>query len=150
MISKGRLTRIGRGLVLAGFALALQAAFVGCEAFRDIEGDWGGYWWYAGTRGNIHITWSFGEGTFSGAVPDAGATFSGTYTTSEGEDADTIDLTITRSNTSAWTIDETYRGYYRIKDGKMYRSQFFPDRPAWFSSLLDPEVSTVFVAERTY
>ncbi|MBM4143348.1 MAG: hypothetical protein FJ225_07135 [Lentisphaerae bacterium] len=133
---------------MSGIALALVFVFGGCEAFRGIEGDWGGYWWYAGTRGNVYITWSFGDGQFRGAIPSAPAKFSGTYTVGEGDDAGTIDLKVAASDTTAWVIGETYRGYYRIDGGVMYRSQLLPKRPAWSASLLDPQVSTVFVAER--
>jgi len=129
--------------------LAVLLAFVGCEGFRGIEGEWGGYWWYAGTRGDVYVTWNFGEGTFSGAVPSVSATFSGTYAVEEDDDANKIDLTIAKSSTSAWVIGETYRGYYIIKDGKLHRSQLLPSRPTWTPSLLDPQVGAVFVAERT-
>ena len=115
----------------------------------EIEGDWGGYWWYSGTEGNVYISWSFHDGEFSGAIPSAGATFGGTYSINAAANPKTIDMTVTDSNTSAWEVGKTYRGYYRIENGTMYRSQMFETRPAWSSSLLDPDEGIVFVATPT-
>lgn len=113
----------------------------------SIEGDWGGYWWYSGTEGTVYIAWSFNNGQYTWSIPSAGVSASGNYTLGTQSGQQTIDMTVTSSSIAGWDVGHTYRGWYRIQNGTMYRSQMFETRPAWSSSVLDPQTGIVFVAE---
>ena len=113
----------------------------------SIEGNWGGYWWYQGTEGDVYITWDYHAGQFITEIPVAAVTCKGTYTVDAAADPKTIDLTVTESNTAAWVVGNTYRGYYDIRSSRLYRSQMFETRPVWSSSVLDPNAGIVFVAD---
>jgi hypothetical protein len=149
-IGIGGIQRAGIRLTWALVAVVAVASFAGCPSptvLDGIEGDWGGYWWYSGTEGDVYIAWSFYDGQFWCDIPSAEVSISGTYAIGANANGETIDLTVETSNTAAWVVGNTYRGYYSIEGDTMYRSQMFETRPTWTSSLLNPYASTVFVAQ---
>jgi hypothetical protein len=117
------------------------------EISPSIENDWGGYWWYQGTEGDVYITWNYHAGQFTTTIPSASWVCKGTYTVDDTATPKTIDVTITESNTPGFVVGKTYRGYYEFRSSKLYRSQMFETRPTWSSSLLDPDTGIVFVAD---
>lgn len=114
---------------------------------QSIEGNWGGYWWYQGTEGNVYITWEYQNGQFTTTIPSASVVCKGTYTVDDTVTPKTIDITITESNTPGFVVGNTYRGYYEFHGTTLYRSQMFATRPTWSSSVLDPDTGIVFVAD---
>ena len=114
----------------------------------NIEGSWGGYWWYQGVKGDVYITWDYHEGQFTAEIPSVNVIYKGTYTIDDTANPSTIDVYITESNTAAVVVGKTYRGYYKITSTELYLSQLFETRPVWSSSVLDPDTGIVFVADQ--
>lgn len=146
---QGEITIEADGAVGSPLTVTVIQQGVSGQGDIDIVSDWGGYWWYTGMEGNVYIGWTFDtDGTWTTEIPSAGYEAGGTYVVDNSAYPYKLDIYVAYSNTAAYVIGTTLRGYYQIDGDTMYRSQLFETRLEWSPDVIDPNEATVFVAER--